>query len=353
MSGGSEAKKHAASQTKLRKQREKGSVASSQESAAFMACGVAIAVIAGTVGVIWQKMQSMITTSMDQINLPFDEARKISMGNLSQLSLGILLPILGISLSIGFLTAVFYNKGFLFSMTPVTPQLSRVSPSAGFKRIYGRKGLVETPISALRITIWLAFAGLVGFWPVLHLAGQWTCAEQCWANSLSSIFIVLVVGAVVLMLLTAALDMIIQRRLFLQEQRMTDTERKREQKDQFGSFEIRQERGRLMREIAHPRRKSRAANATMCFFYGEEAVAIEFRPPEVAIPYVMKATRTASESKHLRKVVKGKGWPELEHEGLTSAGLRTNAGYPLDEQTYRDFLSAVEKMFGTAKETGK
>ncbi|NJM81719.1 MAG: EscU/YscU/HrcU family type III secretion system export apparatus switch protein [Tabrizicola sp.] len=347
MSDGSEAKKHAPSETKLRKQREKGSVASSQESAGFLACGLAIAMIAGTAGVIWQKMQSMITTSIDQIDLPFDEARKVSYDALGGLTLGVLLPILGLSLGVGFLTAIIYNKGFLFSMKPVTPQMSRVSPSSGFKRIYGQRGLIETPVSALRIFLWLAFAGLLGFWPVIRLAGDWACESHCWANQLGPLFLLLVIGAVVLMLLTAGADMLIQRKIFLHEQKMTDTERKNERKDQFGSPEVRQERRRVMREIGQPRRKPKVRNATMCFFHGEEAVAIEFRPPEVTVPYVMVRTRTAAESLRLRKRIMKNRWPELEHEGLTRAGLTVAPGDPLGEHSYSDFVEAVQKMFVT------
>ncbi|WP_299507323.1 EscU/YscU/HrcU family type III secretion system export apparatus switch protein [uncultured Roseobacter sp.] len=345
MTGGSEAKKHKASETKLRKQREKGSVASSQESSGFLASALGIALLLGSAGPIWEKMRLMIEISLEQINLPFDAAREASLIALGQAVLVMILPVLGISIATAFLTAVIYNKGLIFAMKPITPQMSRVSPSSGFKRIYGRRGLIETPISTVRICLWLGFAVLVGFWPVVEFASNWVCEGACLANRLVPVFRILIIGAFVLLLLAAGVDMIFQRKLFFYEQKMTETERKNERKDQFGAPEIRQERRRRMREMDQPQRKPDLDNATMCFFFDDAAIAIEFRPPEVALPYVMAKAETALESHHLRTRVTGGGWPEQEHEGLTRSGLSTASGDVLSEQTFSSFIKAVEKMF--------
>ncbi len=345
MSEGSEAKKHAASDTKLRKQREQGSIASSQESAAFLGCAFGIGLVGSTAGLIWGKMQSMITESIDQIGKPFDEAREASLSALGQTGLSIVLPVLGLVLGTGFLVTLILNKGIVFAMKPVTPQLSRVSPSAGFKRIFGRKGLIETPVSAARICLWLLFAAMLGFWPVYVLVKDWTCQAQCSVAQLAPVFSVLVIGAVVAMLSAGIADIFVQRNTFLHEQKMTDTERKKEQKDQFGSSEVRQERQRLRREGNEPRRKPQISNATMCFFFGEQAVAIEYRPPEVSFPYVVAKATTAARTAALRKRVTSKGWPELNHEALTRAGLMTAPGEVIGEHAFDDFVKAVQEMF--------
>jgi type III secretion protein U len=344
--GGSEAKKHAASETKLRKQREQGSVASSQEAAGFLACAFGITLVAAMAGVIWTRLQAVITGSLDVMNLPFDAAREASLQMLGQTLLAIILPLTGITLTTAFVTAVIYNKGMLFAMKPVTPQLKRVSPGAGFKRIYGKRGMVETPISALRIYLWLGFALLVGVWPFMAILRQSACIGPCMANRIVPIVWLLVIGAVVVMIVTAVGEMLMQRKLFLHEQKMTETELKRERKDQHGSPEIRQERRRRMREANTQKRKTGAARATMCFYWGDKAVGIEFRPPKVALPYVVVKTDTAAETAKLRKLVTDKGWPEMQHEALTRAGLVRRDGETLDEQSYAAFIDAVTLMFG-------
>ncbi|MEM8691535.1 MAG: EscU/YscU/HrcU family type III secretion system export apparatus switch protein [Pseudomonadota bacterium] len=344
--GGSEAKKHAASDTKLRKQREKGSVASSAESSGFLACALGLALLVGTASLIWTQLQDMITSSIYLIDMPFDEARNVSLFVLGRMLLFAILPILGLTLLTAFLTSLIYNKGFVFAMKPVTPQLKRVSPLGGFKRIYDRRGLMETPVSALRICLWLGFAIIFGVWPFVALLQQSTCTGVCMMAQILPILSILSVGAVVIFLLSAVTDMIFQKKVFLHEQRMTDTEQKRERKDQHGSPELRQERRRRMREANTPQREAKASRATMCFFFDDQAVGIEFRPPKVPLPYVVSKAETPADADAMRKSLEAAGWPVKEDQFLTKAGLGRPLGEPLDESAYAAFIAAVQEMFG-------
>jgi len=347
MSDSSEDKKHAASDTKLRKQREQGSVASSQESSSFLAVAFGVVFITAMAGSIWQQMQLMITSSLDLIGTPFEQAIFAGFDRLGTILLGLLLPIVGSALAVAFIAGIIYNKGILFAMKPVMPQLNRISPKSGFKRIYGKRGWIETSISTLRIVIWLALATVVGGLPMLGFLQQSTCTGICLVNQIAPIFYTLATLAPVLFLLIAAADMFVQRKLFLGEQKMTDTEKKRETKDQYGTPEIRQERRRRMREANQSRRKPGVDKATMCFYHGACAVGIEFKPPSVVIPHVVAKATTAQESVKLRKAVARMGWPELQHEGLTRAALARPEGDVLDEASFQSFIDAVNEIFST------
>ncbi len=345
MSDGSEDKKHSASHTKLRKQRDQGSVASGQESSSFLAAALGLILIAAMAGTIWQQFQRMIIKSFDLVGMPFDQAVEVGLRSVGPTLLILLLPLVGIALSIAFLAAVIYNKGLLFALKPVSPQIARINPIEGFKRIYGKRGWVETGISVLRISSWLIFAGLLGALPMLKLLQQSTCMGACLVNQMLPVFKILLIGAPLILILAAVSDMIVQRKLFLGEQKMTETEKKRETKDQHGTPEIRQERQRRMREAARPMRKPGAENATMCFYHRECAVGIEFKPPSVILPYVVAKARTAEEAVKLRKAISRKGWPEMEHPILTRAALARPEGDALDEANFATFIEAVNAMF--------
>jgi type III secretory pathway component EscU len=84
----------------------------------------------------------------------------------------------------------------------------------------------------------------------------------------------------------------------------------------------------------------------MCFFWRDKAVGIEFRPPKVALPYVVVKADSAAAVQKLRKLVADKGWPEMEHDGLTRAGFARTEGDTLDENSYAAFIDAVTLMFG-------
>lgn len=347
MSEGSEAKKHDASDAKLKKQRKKGSIASSTESAGFLGCGLGILLIYATNNIIWFEIQEMISLSYQYIPLPFEDAAKISVKFLAVSALVILLPILGITLATSVLTSLLYNGGIAFSMTPIIPKLDRISLKSGFKRVYGKRGLLETPVSMVRIYSWLAIAALIGILPTIFIVQKYACDGACLLMKVTPILELLTILAVVMFLVSTVMDMIIQKRIFQHEQMMTDTEVNREMKDNYGSAEIRQERATLRDNQELPKREPDVNRATLCFFYGPNAVAIEFRPPSVTLPYVMIQCRTAEQTKALRKSMAQDGWPELEHKELTEAGLVCGEGYSLDRQHFDIFAKNVASMFET------
>lgn len=345
MSEGSEAKKHDASDAKLKKQRKKGSIASSTESAGFLGCGLGILLIYVTSSIIWSEIQKMIIQSYQYMILPFDDAAKISTEFLARSALLILLPILGITLATSVLTSLIYNGGIAFSMTPVLPKLDRVSMKSGFKRIYGKRGLLETPISMVRIYSWLTIAAFVGILPTIFIVKRYACDGTCLLMKVTPILESLTILAIVTFLMSTVMDMIIQKRIFQHEQKMTDTEVNREMKDNYGSAEIRQERAALRNNQDLPKREPDLNRATLCFFYRSNAVAIEFRPPSVTLPHVMMQTRTAAQTKALRESIAQDGWPELENKELTEAGLACGEGYSLDRQYFETFADNVASMF--------
>lgn len=344
--GGSEEKKHDATETKLRKQRDDGSVASAQESAGFLSCAFGLIVLLASASMVWNLLQELIIVVIDQMTLPFDEAREASLTKLQNAIIRILLPIVGIVLIVGILTILIYNKGFLFAMKPVMPQFSRVSPTQGFKRVFGRRGMIETATSTVRVTLWLVIAGVLGLWALYELAAQLPCQGACAMKEIGPMFRLLAVLAIALMCLTAGADMIVQRRLFLHEQKMTETELKNERKNQSGAPELRQERRRRMQEANQPQRKPDPNNATMCFFFENRAVGIEFQPPDVPLPHVVAKANTLAESQALRKTVRANGWHNMESAKLTQAGMTTGLGDVIPEQMFTTFVSAVEEMFG-------
>lgn len=345
MSEGSEAKKHDASDAKLKKQRKKGSIASSTESAGFLGCGLGILLIYVTSGIIWSEIQMMISLSSQYMTVPFDDAAKISTEFLAWSALLILLPILTITLATSVVTSLIYNGGIAFSMTPVLPKLDRVSMKSGFKRIYGKRALLETPVSMLRIYSWLTIATFIGILPTIFIVQGYACDGTCLLMKVMPILKLLTILAVLTFLISTIMDMIIQKKIFQHEQKMTDTEVNREMKDNYGSAEIRQERAALRNNQELPKREPDLNRATLCFFYGSSAVAIEFRPPSVTLPHVMMQARTAAQTKALRESMAQDGWPELENKELTEAGLACGEGYSLDRRYFETFADNVASMF--------
>jgi type III secretion protein U len=274
----------------------------------------------------------------DLLDMPFDEAVDVASSSFSWLLLIAVLPVVLAVIFVGVIAGLLFNKGIVFAMKPVTPQIERLSPYEGLKRIYGRRGWVEVAASFVRIALWLTFASIcsVLFLPALIRSPD--CMGLCQAHMLIPLVWVLIVGAVVLMLVYAGFDMLVQTWLFHQEQKMTETEKKRELQDQYGSRELRKERNRLRNEARLANSVvSKPEDANMLFWSGATAIAVLFNPPNTRVPYVVAKARNPQELAELRRKLRAQGVFECESERIVKAGIGKDLGGMLDTSAFEEF----------------
>lgn len=340
-----ESKSHPASLQKLKKQRTEGQVASSVQSSGLVSGAVAIGFLAATAAITWAGLASLISGVFDMIVDPFEETRDAAAAAVLWTSLRTIGPVVALAIAAAFLTSAIYNKGVLFSLTPVAPRLNRLSISAGFKRIYGRRGVLESSTALARVVIWLGFAVLVGVLPFRELLYQWSCEIECMIAETREIFMLLAVGAVFFLLLAAGFDMLIQKVIYLEEQKMTETERRRERREQHGSPEVRKELKRLRKTSDSPPRKTGVHRANMCFYADQGAVGVEFKPPEMQRPYLVAKASSDAEASALRASLARTGWPELEHPELTRALMAAPMGEKIEDELIPAFAEALPRLF--------
>ncbi|WP_443751358.1 EscU/YscU/HrcU family type III secretion system export apparatus switch protein [Asticcacaulis solisilvae] len=141
------------------------------------------------------------------------------------------------------------QTGFVFSLAPLSPEFSRLSPANGFKRIFSVRQLVETGKNVFKLAIYSALAVLV----VLD-ARALTVPAIADAHGLvdalaraSFRLLILFAGAAGLV---AILDQLISRRDFFKRMRMTRQETRREARDREGDPRFKQRRRQVHREYA-------------------------------------------------------------------------------------------------------
>lgn len=340
-----EEKKHAASARKLRQQREQGSVPNAQDLASLAGAVAGLATLIALGAGVWQAMAEVITLSSQDLALPFDVAAEAGLDRLRSLLVRAVLPIVAAAAVVGTLVGLLYNGGLVVSIKPITPQMTRLSPSTNLKRILGRRGWIETAVAAARLALWIIAASLViALWaPTLFRAID--CLGSCQANLVAPPFWLLTIAAAAVMLLAIAADMVIQRSLFLHEQRMTDTELKRERKDQSGNPEIRGERRRRTREGSGAAGSVGLDRANMCFFWRDRGVAVRFSPPEAPLPRITAKARSTAELALMRAAIRKAGFPEQESQTVVEVGSRADLGGILDQAAFQAFGQALRQMF--------
>lgn len=338
-----ETKKHDASQQKLRKKRQEGQIANSQTSVSFLVTAAGLVLLLASSGTLLMRFQDLARMRLDLIQDPSIENIRAAIGWASQVGAAILAPVVICTLATSLLVALGINGGLTVSMKPVAPQLNRVSPSAGFKRVFGKRGWVELSTLTGRVFIWLGLACIIGygFAPALLQAAQ--CDNLCQSGYVRQPARMLIIAAIIVLCLFAALEILLQKNLFLSEQKMTDTERKREQKDNFGSQEVRQERHRVRNEISGqggegPRVSQ--ADATIIFVSPHGAIAIAYNPPDQGLPLLAIRIPGAEGAKQLLGMFQGQHIPIARNAAIVSHGLTMKRAEQLSFEYFQDFAKA-------------
>lgn len=343
----SESKSHNASRRKLNKKRQEGSIASSADLSALSATSIGLCLLLVSAPTIWDGLVENIISVNETISMPFDEAKVVAFNVVSRTLFFALIPLVGAAIGASVITRLIYNRGIVFSMKPVMPQLSRVSPQAGLKRIYGPRGWIEFFVGIVRIFVWLSFAVITVSILVPPFIASTACSIICQQSLAVPLAKYLTIGAAVALLIAGVLDALIQTNIFLTEQRMTDSELKRERKEQSVSKEVRRERNRVRNEARRENRSDKKNQPpNMCFFSGDLAIGIFYKPPDENLPRIVAKAKGAEEVAALRTEVHAAGWPEMEHATITRNGSSKNLGTSLGVEVFEEFAKVLSKLFG-------
>ena len=191
MSDDSEEKVLPPSEHKLRKAREKGQVASSQD---FVAAAVTLSALLYVV-FAWPSM----VRAMDEIfRLTVASAPFTARDGLGRSFHSVLYLLGGIVVPFGIVTALaaivanmIHKRGIPFSVHPVIPDFSRINPGQMMKKVFSKRNATEFGISLFRITVWFVVAGLVLWLAATDILASATCGGPCIGNIAVRIGIVL------------------------------------------------------------------------------------------------------------------------------------------------------------------
>jgi len=207
-------------------------------------------------------------------------------GQLSE-AFTLILPILLFTL-VAAIAAAGMTGGYLFSLKAAAPKASKLSPIAGFKRMFGTHALVELSKALLKFTLvttvlWFSVAsqmdtlinlGRMALEPAMQAAGSMIAQSALWvALSLAAI---------------ALIDVPYQKYAFTKRMRMTKQEIKDEFKEMEGHPEIKAQIRRRQREMANARMIQRIKDADVVITNPEHfAVALEYDPSGDGAPILV------------------------------------------------------------------
>jgi flagellar biosynthetic protein FlhB len=230
----------------------------------------------------------------------------------------------------------------LWSTQPLKPQLSRISPLSGAKRVFGKEAFVQFVKGLLKILIVGSVAGGV-LWSERDRLDAFARLEPTALLPLLLVLAMKLLGGVLAIYAFLAVgDAAYQRMAWLKRQRMTKRELKEEYKETEGSPEI---KARL-RQIRFARLKKRMMAAV------PKATVVVTNPTHYAVALRYETGMTAplcvakgvdALALRIRAVATEHGVPLIENPPLARA---LHAGVDIDEEIPVEHYKAVAEVIG-------
>lgn len=271
---------------RLEEARKKGQVAISREINNWIMLLAATILIGAMGSSVLSRLQfhlkSYIEHAHDMPQVP--GGFSIALGASFWKILGILALPLIVLMAAAFL-GPFLQVGPLFAPEIIKPDISKISPMQGFKRLFSSRALMEFAKGIVKIGI----IGVVGvvllspfFGQVEHMVGLPMPAVLHEAKDL---VIRMLIGVLVVLIVVAVIDTLYQRTQHMKKMRMTKQEMKDEYKQTEGDPHVKAKLRQLRTERARQRMMQNVPRADVVITNPTHfSVALQYKPDEMEAP---------------------------------------------------------------------
>ena len=349
--GDDQDKKHAPTERRLRQAAEKGDVARSEDlpKAAIIVIVTLLALSAAVgIGAHLEDFFAAWLASAGTVQVA------AASGWSSTLAAEIL-PLLVLISAIGAIST-FATGGWVFSLTQLAPDFSKMMPSQGLGHLFSKSGMTDTGKALLKFII----IGGVGGDMIYTRAPQFAALEASTNPSIGAVLslcLQVIGGICVAITLLAAGDIGLQIWLHRQKLRMSDADMRNEMKDVVGNPQVRNRQRQLARKMARSRQMKRIPEASVIVTNPTHfAVAIRYRRGADQAPLLL-AKGVGLLAEEIISRGRGLGIPVIEAPPLARAVYRhVEPGDHVPVALYRacaEVLAYVWKMQRWRAQGGK
>ena len=256
----------------------------------------------------------------------------------------IVAPLFGLML---FVIAIvhFIQTGFLFSVVPLSPKLSRLNPIEGVKKIFSLNALFEAFKGIFKIIM----LGLVAYLLIKSEVVNMLLLADMGIPSIA-VFIhdqitMLVLASVVVLTIFAFLDFAYQRWQFDRNLRMTRHEVKEDYKEVEGDPLIRARIKSLQRDMARKRMMQDVPKADVVITNPTHlAVALKYDSSKMGAPVIVaKGANLISEK--IKEIANKSGVPVFEDKPLAMALFKFDVGMEVPEALYKAVATILANVY--------
>ncbi len=304
---------------KLRDARQKGQVCNSKDCVSTAVLLVLLSIL----GVLGIALTDDMANLLRFIGQRVGENDAFAIREASKIAVFTILKHSFIFVLVAAATAIVANAvqvGFIFSFEPLKPDLKKINPAEGAKKIFCMKNLFEFLKNIVKVVFlsYLIYKIVVQSVPVLLPMCYGTLDDvfPVLRVMLKNLAVYTVFGYIVI----AIVDRLFQQRDFLKQMMMTKDEVKREYKEMEGSQEVKQAQRQFRNEILQGDPPAKAVkNADVVVTNPTHlAVGIRYRADEAPLPKVV-CRGEDHVAKEIREAALREGVPIMENIPLARA----------------------------------
>ncbi len=337
-------KTHAPTDKKLEDARKKGDVVVASEIRHAVMMGAGIAVVGGLGSMALSSLGSMFVRlwgGADDFALSPAGAQDFTAGIMIEIASG-LAPILGMLLGLAILTLFLQGRPTL-AWSRVGFKWSKLSPMAGFGRLFGARALIEFLKTFLKCAGVITVASIV-LWPKAVGLDQLIGSDPvAIGHAAGDIVLTMIKSVAILVAAIALFDFVYQHRSFLNRMRMTAQEIKDEFKQNQGDPHIKSRRRSIAGQRARKRMMAAVPGASVIVTNTTHyAVALKYAHGDMAAPVVVAKGVDAIALK-IREIASEAGVPIVESPPLARALF---ASVDIDRPIPIEHYAAVAEIIG-------
>lgn len=337
-----ESKTEQPSQKRLDEAREKGNLANSKELGNFFILLVLVATIVWFLPPILRDTSNLLTPFLsDADSLAADQKGlslllyKVAFSGFAIISLPLLAAI------VSAIATSFLQHGFVLSAEPMMPKLNKISPMAGFGRIFSLRSLIDFAKNIIKVVA-VGIVAFLAIYPELTHIRQ--LPNQSTENMLLFLWMLakrMAISVAIAMFFIALFDIIFQRFQHMKSLRMSKQEVKDEYKQSEGDPMVKQRLRQLRMERARNRMMAAVPQADVVITNPTHfAVALQYDTKTMSAPIVVAKGQDLIALK-IREIAKENDVPVIENPPLARALF---ASTDLDKEIPITHYEAVAKI---------
>jgi len=332
---------------KIEESRKKGQVALSREInnwvMLFTGTIVVLAIGPGTMSSMSDYMSSLIARAHVMSSLPGGAG--IALGDIFWSVLGLLILTFLIFILAAFM-GPFVQIGPLFAPEVLKPDISKISPFKGFKRLFSMRSIMEFIKGILKISI-IGVVGVILLYPFYNVIDHFVGLPlPTMMQEMQVLVFRLMAGILVVLLVVAVIDLLYQRYEHMKQMRMTKQELKDEYKQTEGDPHVRAKLRQLRQEKARARMMQAVPKADVVITNPTHfSVALEYKPDTMDAP-VLIAKGVDEVALRIRELAQEHDIPLYENRPLARALYDTvELDEVIPEEHYRAVAEVISYVF--------